>query len=273
MALSPACIASIGLLQGEIALRVMDTSPWITQITIIVSLVAIWYMLERRVPGAVLMVTALASLLLWLTQPRMAGQKVDTLTQHWTLLPSLHLVQFEFTYVWHNLAECMPVIFALGAVAVMDIGAISKSVMEAANVVPRKTSLDQVFFSCGVATMLAAFLGVTPIVVHSESLIGVGDGGKRWMPVVTGCFFLCSIPAAHVLESVPIGGSCPALLYVSFVMLESIRGLEWGKRREIPACIILLLGTIGTDAGFVKGLSLCMILFAALHVLPTSPPP
>ena len=94
-----------------------------------------------------------------------------------------------------------------------------------------------------IATSAGAVLGTSTTTTFVESSSGVSAGGRTGLAsVVTGFLFLVSLILSPLFISIPSFATAPALVFVGFLMMGSITGIDLKDPTEaIPAFLALLI--------------------------------
>ena len=94
-----------------------------------------------------------------------------------------------------------------------------------------------------IATSAGAVLGTSTTTTFVESSSGVSAGGRTGLSsVVTGLLFLVSLILSPLFISIPGFATAPALVFVGFLMMGSITGIDLKDPTEaIPAFLALLI--------------------------------
>jgi len=94
-----------------------------------------------------------------------------------------------------------------------------------------------------IATSAGAVLGTSTTTTFVESSSGVSAGGRTGLTsVVTGILFLVSLVLSPLFISIPGFATAPALVFVGFLMMGSITGIDLKDPTEaIPAFLALLV--------------------------------
>ncbi|HHW84533.1 MAG TPA: NCS2 family permease [Actinomycetales bacterium] len=101
--------------------------------------------------------------------------------------------------------------------------------------------------------------GVSSNTSYVESSAGVGEGARTGLAaVVTGILFLLSMFIAPVVEIVPAEAASTALVFVGFLMMTQVTGIDWkDPENAIPAYATIALMpfaysiTVGIGVGFI----------------------
>ncbi len=94
-----------------------------------------------------------------------------------------------------------------------------------------------------IATSAGAVLGTSTTTTFVESSSGVSAGGRTGLSsVVTGLLFLVSLILSPLFISIPGFATAPALVFVGFLMMSAITGIDLKDPTEaIPAFLALLV--------------------------------
>lgn len=144
-----------------------------------------------------------------------------------------------------NIVNFIVVLFAFLFVDMFDtlgtlIGVATKADMLDENgKLPR---VKQALLADAVATSAGAVLGTSTTTTFVESSAGVADGGRTGLSsVVTGLLFLLAIFFAPIFCAIPGFATAPALIFVGFLMVSSILGVDFEDLTEaVPAYLCLL---------------------------------
>jgi AGZA family xanthine/uracil permease-like MFS transporter len=94
-----------------------------------------------------------------------------------------------------------------------------------------------------IATSAGAVLGTSTTTTFVESSSGVSAGGRTGLTsVVTGLLFLVSLILSPLFISIPGFATAPALVFVGFLMMSAITGIDLKDPTEsIPAFLSFLI--------------------------------
>ena len=118
--------------------------------------------------------------------------------------------------------------------------------------------------------------GVSSNTAYIESASGAGEGARTgFASVVTGVTFLVAAFFAPLVNLVPYEAATPALVFVGFLMVSQITGINW-KDLEIalPAFLTIVLMpftysiTTGIGAGFIFFVLIKLVLGKAKQIHP-----
>ncbi len=128
-----------------------------------------------------------------------------------------------------------------------------------------------------IAAAAGGAAGVSSNTSYIESASGVGDGARTGLAsVVTGVLFLLATLAAPLVQHIPSEAAVPALVLVGFLMMSQVSNISWDDDEiAIPAFLTIVLMpftysiTAGIGAGFVTYVVLKVVKgkAAVLHPL------
>lgn len=121
--------------------------------------------------------------------------------------------------------------------------------------------------SDALATTLGAVLGVSTVTTFVESSTGVSSGGRTGITAITtGCLFLVAMFFSPIFIAIPACATAPALIYVGYLMLSSIKGINFSNITEgIPAFITIAAMPLTYSIG--DGLTLGLLSYAVINVV------
>mmetsp|Transcript_16832 Transcript_16832/g.41403 ORF Transcript_16832/g.41403 Transcript_16832/m.41403 type:complete len:603 (-) Transcript_16832:207-2015(-) len=172
-------------------------------------------------------------------------------------------------------------VFGLFMICMFDIGGIVESVCGFADAMDKVKGNDKkplitpngvrgeywVYLSCGMSSILSAYLGATPVIAFGESFAGIDVGGRTGLTsVVSGICFFISLPFEPIFRSVPLYASAPVLVLLGVMLLKLTKGLKLQRMfTAFPSfCTIALMPYLySIDKAIWAGL----ISWAALSLL------
>lgn len=115
------------------------------------------------------------------------------------------------------------------------------------------------------ATIVAAGLGCSPIIVHLESAAGVKEGARTgFSSIICGLWFLLAIFFAPLFAAVPLEATTPVLIIVGSGMMELTAHINWSDTKQgLPAflTIIMMPFTFSIPNGIFMGTAYYFILY------------
>ncbi|MBL4798510.1 MAG: NCS2 family permease [Oleispira sp.] len=130
--------------------------------------------------------------------------------------------------------------------------------------VPR---LKQALMADSTASVTGAMLGTSSTTSYIESAAGVAAGGRTGMTaVVVGILFLLAIFFAPLAAMIPPYATAGAILYVSVLMMHSLKDVNWDDLTEAAPVVVVLLLTPLTFS-IAHGITLGFITYAAAKLV------
>ena len=130
-------------------------------------------------------------------------------------------------------------------------------------------NIKPALMSDSIATSVGAVLGTSTTTTFVESAAGVAVGGRTGLTALTaGILFLLSTLFAPLFTSIPSFATAPALIFVGFLMFESVVELKFNEENlteAIPAylCILAMPLFYSISEGICIGVISYVILQAA----------
>lgn len=164
----------------------------------------------------------------------------------------------------------LSVIFAFLFVDLFDTSGTLVAVTQKANLVDEKGNiprLGRALTADSSATIAGAMLGTSTTTSYIESVAGVSVGGRTGLTaVVVGICFLLMMFFAPLAQMVPAYATAGAILYVSVLMLQNLKFVNWDDITEaIPVSIVLLMTPL--TFSIADGIALGFISYTAVKLL------
>jgi AGZA family xanthine/uracil permease-like MFS transporter len=101
----------------------------------------------------------------------------------------------------------------------------------------------QALLSDAIATVVGAMAGTSTTTTYVESAAGVAQGGRTGLTALwTAAFFLLALFFSPIFLAIPTFAVAPALLFVGFLMIESLLKIEYEDVTEsVPAILAALM--------------------------------
>lgn len=223
--------------------------------------------LERRgVPGAVLWVIVLISLLgLWFDPnvkyhglfavPHLfnAKTKIEPLFLHLDIIGALH-------------PSVLPSVFALVLTAVFDATGTIHAVGSQAKLLTSNQPMEnesKALTADSVSSIFAGLIGASPAAVYIESATGAAVGGKTGLTAtIVGVLFLLTLFISPLAYLVPAYATAPALMYVGLLMLGNVSKLNFADLVDALSgllCAAFIVLTCNIVTGIMLGFSALVI--------------
>ena len=104
-------------------------------------------------------------------------------------------------------------------------------------------NVKQAFLADAIGTVVGAALGTSTVTSFVESSAGVAAGGRTGLSsVVTAILFLLALFLTPLFLLIPSAATAPALIFVGYLMMKSVTGINFEDPVEgIPAFITILV--------------------------------
>ena len=166
------------VVQGRDTLLMMGDVTSVRLWLSMMGLLLIGVLLVWRVKAAMLIGMAVITSIVWgsgLEPPPTSLMQWPSLGNAWFAL--------DFAGYWANIGSMLPVTVMFLFVSVFDTAGVQATAARQADLLDAKGHLGErestaAFVSASVATCVGALLGTSPVIIHTESCAGIGDG--RW---------------------------------------------------------------------------------------------
>lgn len=117
-----------------------------------------------------------------------------------------------------------------------------------------------------VATTVGAGLGVSTVTTYVESSTGVIAGGRTgWTAITVGILFLAAMFFSPVFIAIPSCATAPALIYVGYLMLGTVKDIEFDNITEgVPAFVTIACMALTYSIG--DGLTLGILTYVFVNI-------
>lgn len=118
-----------------------------------------------------------------------------------------------------------------------------------------------------IGTTAGACLGVSTVTTYVESSTGVAAGGRTgWTAITTGVLFLLAMFFSPIFIAIPSCATAPALIYVGYLMLGSVKNIDFDDLTEgVPAFITIAMMPLAYSIG--DGLTFGVIAYVAINLI------
>ena len=118
-----------------------------------------------------------------------------------------------------------------------------------------------------VGTTVGAVLGVSTVTTYVESSTGVAAGGRTgWTSVFAGILFLLAMFFSPIFVAIPSCATAPALMYVGYLMLESVKNIDFSDITEgVPAFLTIALMPLTYSIG--DGLTIGVLSYVFINLI------
>lgn len=197
----------------------------------------------------------LAQLIGW--YPRGDNGAMTLLPQGFITLPSslktIGFACFDFKTITASfpstgkfLMNLFTVMFAFMFVDIFDTMGTLIGVASKANMLDENGDVPhskQALLSDAIATVVGAMAGTSTTTTYVESAAGVAQGGRTGLTALwTAAFFLLALFFSPIFLAIPTFAIAPALLFVGFLMIESLLKIEYEDVTEsVPAILAAMM--------------------------------
>ena len=145
-----------------------------------------------------------------------------------------YLFAFNFDYISSHLIEFAVIVFAFLFVDLFDTAGTVIGVANRGGMLDENGDLPrakQVLLADAVGTVVGSCLGTSTVTSFVESSAGVAAGGRTraCASVATGVLFLVALVLAPIFLAIPSFATTPALVFVGFLMMSSVKDMDWSK--------------------------------------------
>lgn len=254
------CTTSTGTLIGFENLNLLHPTALVFVIGLLITIV-LWVL---KVPGAVLISIAITTII-------GIPFGVTTIGENWSPLATPaapYLFKFEWTGALS--IKFLVVLLTFLFTDLFDTLGTLMGVAEQAdlkdkdgNIVNAKGAL----MADSIGTVVGACLGTSTVTSFVESTSGVAAGARTGLAsVVTGFLFLAALFFNPVFAIIPACATAPALVFVGFLMLKNVCGIDFEDPTEgIPAFITIM--TMPFAYSISKGIMWGMITYVFVKLV------
>jgi AGZA family xanthine/uracil permease-like MFS transporter len=224
----------------------------------VLGLAAIFGLVRRRVPGAILIVIVAISALGLALDPRVAFHGVFAWPSlsapgHASLIGAMNLKGALSLAV-------LPSVLALVMTAVFDATGTIRAVAGEARQLDadgRIVNGGRALTADSLSSIFSAVVGGAPAAAYIESTVGVAAGAKTGLAAtVVGVLFLVVMFFAPLAGLVPAYATAPALMYVGLMMLSNVARLDMADSVDAMSglvCAVFIVLTANIVTGIMLG--------------------
>jgi AGZA family xanthine/uracil permease-like MFS transporter len=218
---------------------------------------------QRNIPGAVMLVVLAITVVGLLVGDVSYGGLVSA-------PPSIAPTFMQMDIAAALDVAMLSVIFAFLFVDLFDTSGTLIAVTQRAGIAEKDGSvpnLGKALVADSSATIVGAALGTSSTTSYIESASGVAAGGRTGLTAVTvGVLFVLSMFFAPLAGMIPVYATAGAILYVSVLMMFTLKDVKWDDLTEAaPVAVVLLLTPL--TFSIAHGITLGFITYAAAKAL------
>ena len=254
------CTTSTGTLIGFENLNLLHPTALVFVIGLLITIV-LWVL---KVPGAVLISIAITTII-------GIPFGVTKIAEGWTPLAT-PAAPYMFKFEWAN-ALSIKFVVVLLTFLFTDLFDTLGTLMGVAEQDDLKDKDGNILNAKGalmadsIGTVVGACLGTSTVTSFVESTSGVAAGARTGLAsVVTGILFLAALFFNPVFAIIPACATAPALVFVGYLMLKNVRGIDFEDPTEgIPAFITIM--TMPFAYSISKGIMWGMITYVFVKLV------
>lgn len=254
------CTTSTGTLIGFENLNLLHPTALVFVIGLLITIV-LWVL---KVPGAVLISIAITTIIGIPFGVTAIGENWSPLATpaapylfkfEWTGALSIKFLVVLLTFLFTDLFDTLGTLMGVAEQADLKD--------KDGNIVNAKGAL----MADSVGTVVGACLGTSTVTSFVESTSGVAAGARTGLAsVVTGILFLAALFFNPVFAIIPACATAPALVFVGFLMLKNVCGIDFEDPTEgIPAFITIM--TMPFAYSISKGIMWGMIAYVFVKLV------
>lgn len=248
-----------------------------TVIFAFVGLFVIGVMDKKNMKGSILAGIAVSSIMAWIyavLNPEMAsklGIYLPTgIFKFESIAPIAGKVDFGFFSHPKDIGNFFVIVCTFLFVDFFDTVGTLVGVCSKANMLDENGSVPNVgraLLADSLATTIGALLGVSTVTTYVESSTGVLAGGKTGYTAITvGILFLMAMFFSPIFIAIPACATAPALIYVGYLMISSLREVDLHNVTEgLPAFITVISMALTYSIG--DGLTIGILSYVLINLI------
>ena len=232
--------SGLGTIIGFVTLNGSNASA----LTAILGLVITIILYVMKVPGSILIGIAITTVI-------GIPFGVTTVPENFAAV-SLPAAPYFFQFEWANVftLKFFIVFFTFLFTDIFDTIGTLMGVSEQAGLTDKDGNIPnakKALLADAIGTVAGASLGTSTVTSFVESSSGVAVGGRTGLTsVVTAVFFLLALFFSPLFALIPSAATAPALIFVGFLMMKSVVGIDFSDMTEgIPAFITIIVMPFG----------------------------
>lgn len=275
-------IAFIGMINGGIIVADESTLVALGKVTPAVlitlgGLILITILDKRKVRGSILWGIIVSAAIAWVYayfNKDTAASLGITVPQGIIKFESINKIagKMDFSYMLNlnNMKSFVTVIFTFLFVDFFDTVGTLVGVCSKANMLDEKGEVPNVgkaLMSDAIATSAGSALGVSTVTTYVESATGVSAGGRTgYTAITTGALFLGAMFFSPIFVAIPSCATAPALIYVGYLMLSTVKDIEFNNITEgVPA--FLTIASMPLTYSIGDGLTIGILSYVLINVI------
>lgn len=243
-----------------------------------IGLIAVAVMYHYKVPGYILW-GILLTWILGMVAQACGWYVVDPTAGANSLFPDFsngigisapYLFAFNFDYISSHLVEFAVIVFAFLFVDLFDTAGTVIGVANRGGMLDENGDLPrakQVLLADAVGTVVGSCLGTSTVTSFVESSAGVAAGGRTGLAsVATGVLFLVALVLAPIFLAIPSFATTPALVFVGFLMMSSVKDMDWSKDSAAAVGGFLAIIMMPFTYSIANGIMFGILAFVVIRI-------
>ena len=243
-----------------------------------IGLIAVAVMYHYKVPGYILWGILLTWILGMIAQA-CGWYVVDPAAGANSLFPDFsngigisapYLFAFNFDYISSHLVEFAVIVFAFLFVDLFDTAGTVIGVANKGGMLDENGDLPrakQVLLADAVGTVVGSCLGTSTVTSFVESSAGVAAGGRTGLAsVATGVLFLVALVLAPIFLAIPSFATTPALVFVGFLMMSSVKDMDWSEDSAAAVGGFLAIIMMPFTYSIANGIMFGILAFVVIRI-------
>lgn len=181
-----------------------------------------------------------------------------------------YLFAFNFDYISSHLIEFAVIVFAFLFVDLFDTAGTVIGVANRGGMLDENGDLPrakQVLLADAVGTVVGSCLGTSTVTSFVESSAGVAAGGRTGLAsVATGVLFLVALVLAPIFLAIPSFATTPALVFVGFLMMSSVKDMDWSKDSAAAVGGFLAIIMMPFTYSIANGIMFGILAFVVIRI-------
>ena len=229
----------------------------------IASFLIIGISLHHRIRGAFLIGLFFGTMMFWIqnSNSNNSWPPKNIFINGGSLTVSLDNIQW--TNPKESYYDLFKLVFDLCIICIILLNGLADGLADTAKL--KRDDNTLIYLSCGIGTIISAFLGVGPVLISPESAAAIRSGGAKTglSVVVCGLLFLISTVFSPIFANVPVCSTSPILLIIGMMLFENAEKVSWSSVKEaLPVFIIMIFVpfTYSLFNGISFGLAVYIVL-------------
>ena len=181
-----------------------------------------------------------------------------------------YLFAFNFDYISSHLVEFAVIVFAFLFVDLFDTAGTVIGVANKGGMLDENGDLPrakQVLLADAVGTVVGSCLGTSTVTSFVESSAGVAAGGRTGLAsVATGVLFLVALVLAPIFLAIPSFATTPALVFVGFLMMSSVKDMDWSEDSAAAVGGFLAIIMMPFTYSIANGIMFGILAFVVIRI-------